>query len=208
MKKIICVLLVFLFLPACSVQLTYPNREKDVAEGKDDFTQDEIPHEELKTTKWSIEYNSDAFFVQRQTDDSAVFALLEDVCQNENDASIYLSISFRRGISAKESADKAVKTEEEAGADTAIDTSMINEMEIPHVHIAWGEAERSTIYDIYYFDTDGGCFALTLCYYIASSEIWEKEMMDMVNSFSLESNVAQTGFNISVLIGYGKFIEN
>ena len=46
------------------------------------------------------------------------------------------------------------------------------------------------MYDIYYFDTDGGCFALTLCYYIASSEIWEKEMMDMVNSFSLESNVA------------------
>jgi len=194
MKKIFWLVVVLLFLTSCTNQSVHHDVENNITTDDDNLIQEEAQnYEEFRTTTWSIEYNDTKFFVQNQTDNSAAFALIEEVYQNRNDASVYLSISFQNGMSADESSDIAATTESEAGADTKVDVSLINGMEIPHVHIAWGESDSSTLYDVYYFDDAAGCYALTLCYYTAATDTWMKEMMDMVNSFSIVSVKHGTG---------------
>lgn len=194
-KRVVSFILLFLlFLPSCkSVEAPLDssnhsnNNEEELATKP--TIQSPAEHNDsqvmsiFEATNWTIEYDSNLFSLRDNTDDSAVFALLDEAIQNDIDSSIYLSISYRNGISAEESA--ANESESLENANAIKDIVTINGNDVNHVCAVGSGSPDSTVYDIYYFDTESGCYALTLCHYNGDSELWEDVLQQMVESFSL-----------------------
>lgn len=183
---IFCIILVALFLTSCHglKNDSSGTENSDIGTHDEENTgDDENNLDEIETydgASWKINYKSDAFFLRSESENGAVFALLDESCVNEMDKSVYLSISYRENTSAEQSAKQG--EDNFIGAVVTVEPTTINGMNAQQLNA--GE-EDGTVYDIYYVDAGSGCYALTLCYYEDACDTWGTEMRTMVDSFTI-----------------------
>lgn len=168
---------------------TLPLDRGDITGGDDYVPSDKL--EKYTTSEWEISYSSGNFFIQSSTDNSVVLSLVDEVYKNDNDKSVYLSISYYGNISAEDAAEREMlETQpllDAAEFEVATRSSaVVNGMNVQHIQTTWGNLPYSTIYDVYYVDTEdqNHCYILTLCYYRSAVDTWGSEMQKMANSFT------------------------
>lgn len=181
--RFVAIFAMLILLAACQQSETSDNKS----------VQDDNPNSSSPTLSthcamnWDLTFNPEFWRVETSTDNSAVFVLLPDVYSSDNDKSIYLAISHRPNISAKESANRELQETNDLAEISTHQIATINSYAAQHIHTEWGSTPDATFYDIYYIDVPSGCYAITLCYFKNTSEIWISNLSSMTDSFSLKT---------------------
>lgn len=141
------------------------------------------PLAEFAVSDWSFFYDDSSFDVQNDDPSNTILVLKPDSRTSTADDSVYFSVSFLDGTTAEDAVEKEEK--DATSGNPTKDAVTINGETALHLHTEWGERAKDTVYDTFYLDADGGCYVITLCYYVDAAQTWGAAMNEMALSFHL-----------------------